>query len=234
MSKSKMTFEDVMAELERMGTAQNVKVYKRHGAGENLFGVSFANLKILKKKIKTDQPMAEKLWATNNTDAQTLAIMIADPAQMDERQVEDWLKVTRYYMLVDMLVGSIVAKTSFAKEKMEQWIQSDDEWVGRAGWQLMANLAMYDESLDDAYFEPHLQTIKQTIHQGKNRTRDAKNSALIAIGIRNDTMETKAISIAEQIGKVEVDHGETGCKTPDAVPYIKKARDRKRKKAAAK
>jgi|SRR5829696_7030149 len=55
------------------------------------------------------------------------------------------------------------------------------------------------------------------------------NGALIAIGIRNPALEKKAIAAAERIGKVEVDHGETGCKTPDAVPYIRQAVERRKK-----
>jgi|GEM_PF-2575689 hypothetical protein len=66
-----MTFKQTMATLKKMGTAQNVKIYKRHGAGDNLFGVSFANLKLLKKQIKTDHKLAEKLWRTGNSDEST-------------------------------------------------------------------------------------------------------------------------------------------------------------------
>jgi len=49
-----MTYTQVMTELKKMGTSQNIKIYKNHGAGDNLFGVSFANLKLLQKKIKID------------------------------------------------------------------------------------------------------------------------------------------------------------------------------------
>ena len=54
------------------------------------------------------------------------------------------------------------------------------------------------------------------------------NSALISIGVRNSKLERKALAAAKRIGKVEVDHGETSCKTPDATAYIKKtvAKDR--------
>ncbi len=64
----------------------------------------------------------------------------------------------------------------------------------------------------------------------KNRKKEAMNSALIAIGIRNEDLERKAIEIAREIGKVHVDHGATSCKTPDAESYIKKARERAAKK----
>ncbi len=45
-----MNYKATMSELKRMGTAQNVKIYKPHGAGDKLYGVSFANLNILKRK----------------------------------------------------------------------------------------------------------------------------------------------------------------------------------------
>ena len=43
------------------------------------------------------------------------------------------------------------------------------------------------------------------------------NGALISIGIRNAKLEKLAIAAAKRIGKVEVDHLETSCKTPDRV-----------------
>ncbi len=47
-----MLLEEVMQQLEEYGTEQNRKTYKNHGAKEPLFGVSFANLKLLKKENK--------------------------------------------------------------------------------------------------------------------------------------------------------------------------------------
>jgi len=86
-----------------------------------------------------------------------------------------------------------------------------------------------DASLPDEYFEKFLGVIERAMHSRKNRVRHQMNGALIAIGIRNPALEKKAVAAAERIGKVEVDHGETGCKTPDAVPYIRRAVERKKK-----
>ena len=88
---------------------------------------------------------------------------------------------------------------------------------------------MQDASLPDEYFEKFLGVIERAMHSRKNRVRHQMNGALIAIGIRNPALEKKAVAAAERIGKVEVDHGETGCKTPDAVPYIRRAVERKKK-----
>ncbi len=72
-----MTAEEVLAALESMGTAQNRKVYGRHGVGREMFGVSYSNLGKLKKKIRIDQEVAETLWASGNHDAMVLAAMVA-------------------------------------------------------------------------------------------------------------------------------------------------------------
>jgi hypothetical protein len=62
-----------MAELARLGTAQNRKVYRRHGVGEPLFGVSYGNLRNLAKRIRVDQDLARELWDSGNHDARVPA-----------------------------------------------------------------------------------------------------------------------------------------------------------------
>ncbi len=89
---------------------------------------------------------------------------------------------------------------------------------------------MQDNGLPDAYFEKYLGIIESKIHSDKNWVKYAMNNALINIGVRNRILERRAIAAAKRIGRIEVDHGETGCKTPDAVPYIKKTVAYKKKK----
>lgn len=229
VSNSGWTFERVMAELKKLGTAQNVKIYKRHGMVEPLFGVSFANLNLLKKQIKVDHELAQWLWASGNGDARNLATMIADPAKFTSKQVDAWAKDQDGYGSCDMLSG-LIGKTSFAQEKAEAWIKSKDEWVGRTGWNLIGGLAMNSEvKLADAYFEQMLGKIEKEIHGAKNFTRHAMNMTLICIGARSANLRKKAEAAAGRIGKVVVDHGETDCKTPEAIPYIEKMWVRKKK-----
>lgn len=224
-----MTMQEVLQELESLGTAQNRKIYRRHGACENLYGVSFANLRKMAKQLKIDHALAQQLWTTRNHEAQLLASMIADPVTVEESLVDRWISE-----LADRIVTSeftdFVSKTRFFQAKTEEWLDSEDEWIGRAGWQLMALLAMSDIELPDSYFENHLEVIERDIHTQKNMIRDAMNSALIAIGIRNPALERQALSAAKTIGKVEVDHGETSCKTPDAADYIRRTVERKKQR----
>jgi 3-methyladenine DNA glycosylase AlkD len=126
--------------------------------------------------------------------------------------------------------AGLVSKTKFAKNKMEKWIKADAEWIGRSGWLVLAHMVMSGETFSDDYLQSHLNTITESIHSRKNRVRDAMNSALIAIAIQRKTVRKNALAAAGRIGKVEVDHGETSCKTPDAAAYIKKALARKKHK----
>jgi hypothetical protein len=92
---------------------------------------------------------------------------------------------------------------------------------------------MQDATLPDSYFEPLLDRIAHDLHGSKNRVRYAMNNVVIAIGVRSDALEAQAVDAAQRIGKVIVDHGETNCKTPDAIPYIQKTRAHVASKAKA-
>ncbi|MCI0521723.1 MAG: DNA alkylation repair protein [Chloroflexi bacterium] len=225
-----MNYQETMQQLEALGTEQNRKVYRRHGAGENMFGVSYANLKDLRKRIKSDHALAVQLWASGNHDARVLATMIADPRQADEALIRDWLAGLDCYALTDALVD-LVFKTSDAIAWIGRWINEENEWTGRAGWHLLGQFALYDDSLPDEFFLPYLAKIEAEIHGRKNRTRQAMHNALMAIGVRSARLEELAVTAAGRIGSVYIDHGETNCKTPDTVPYIQKARQHRLAKA---
>ncbi|HKY04765.1 MAG TPA: DNA alkylation repair protein [Blastocatellia bacterium] len=220
-----MTVEDVIKELESLGTEQNRKIFKRHGMGENLYGVSSADLNKLKKRIKVDHELARRLWETGNYDARALATLIADPRLLDDGQLESWAKSLDSYAIADMF-ARLASRTALAKKKMERWIKSKDEWTARAGWQMLGSLARDDAGLPEDYFEPYLGIIEQKIQSSKNRVKDAMNNALISIGVRTPRLHKRAVEVARKIGRVEVDHGETGCKTPDAIPYMARMLER--------
>lgn len=225
-----MTLSEALAELEALGTEQNRKVYRRHGVGDNQFGVSYANLAKLKKTIKLDHQLARRLWSTGNHDARVLATMIADPRQFDAKALDAWVKDLRDHVVADAF-SKLVAASPLAPSRMELWRDSEEEWVGTVGWNLVAYLAM-DGRLAESAIEPLLATIEREIHSRKNRVRHAMNGALIAIGMRDDALEAKVGEVARRVGVVRVDHGETGCKTPDVIEMVRKARAHRARMAA--
>lgn len=221
-----MSFRTIMAGLRTTGTEQNRKVYARHGVGKKMYGVSYANLKKLKKQIGTDHALAEKLWGSGNHDARVLATMVADPAQTQSGTLDAWARDLDSYVLADAF-RDLVAQTPFASKKFERWSRSKSEFVGQVGWGLLSYLASHDQDHDNAFFIEQLKTIEAEVHTRANRVRHSMNGALISIGARNATLRRRATAAANRIGKIRVDHGETSCTTPAAVPYIDKMWARK-------
>ena len=218
-----MDLRQTVIALAAAGTERNRAIAARHGAGSDQFGVSFKELRALARRIGQDQSLARSLWATGNTDARLLACMVAEPDRMDETELDAWLSEIKYYVLVDEFVSSVASRKAGVRARMERWTFAARDWVAQAGWDLAAVLAMRDDDLGDRFFLDLLTKIEREIGQAGNRTRHAMNGALIAIGLRNEELQSAAIAAAARIGPVVVDHGETGCVTPSAIPYIEKA-----------
>jgi 3-methyladenine DNA glycosylase AlkD len=221
----KYNLADLMAEMERLGTEKNRQIYARHGACPNQFGVSWADLNRLQKEIKRDQPLAEALWETGNNDAQCLAALIADPNQIAETTLDRWIDEATYYIPVNTIARSLACKTPFALQSALKWIESPRELISSGGWAVVVSLAEEPPNkggAPDEALKPLIDRIEAGIHQAPNRTKEAMNLALIAIGGYRKSLQEQVLAAAKRIGKVDVDHGDTSCKTPDAVEYIGK------------
>lgn len=225
-----MNARETLAKLKSLGTAQNRKVYARHGATRDVFGVSYANLGKLVKEIKVDHALALDLWKSGNHDARVLATMIADPEAIDAKTLDAWAKDLDSYAIADAF-GKLAGRSAAGRKRMDAWIRSSGEWTTAAGWIVVASAA---DDLSEADCRALLETIEKTIHKAQNRTRYSMNNALITIGARGGALQMAAVAAAKRIGPIEVDHGETGCKTPDAASYIEKTVAYRRQKAAKK
>ncbi|MDP9120008.1 MAG: DNA alkylation repair protein [Acidobacteriota bacterium] len=233
-----MTTADVLDSLRSCGTEQNRKIYARHGSGDRCLGVSFAEVEKLRKRIKSDHPLAVELWQSGIFEARSLATMIAEPARMTAADLESWVEDIDNHSLAGLFARNVASKSRFAKASVDAWSGSPHELIAETGYQVLACLASpapaasIEEKLTDSYFESWLVRIEAEIHTSRNRVRHAMNSALIAIGSRNDRLRQAALAAAGRIGKVTVDHGDTACKTPDAVAYIHKTAARQAAKKA--
>lgn len=224
-----MDVSEILRELESRGSAQTRKTYGRHGVNGPMFGVSYKDLGILTRRLKTNHRLALELWKTENHDARILATMIADPAALKARDLNRWVKEAGNYVVGDAVAG-VIARSPFGQAKADSCRDSKDEWLSYAGWNITSRLAMNDPNLGDEYFVPLIAEMESHIHQAPNRTRYAMNQALIAIGVRNPALQKLAMAAARRIGTVEVDHGDTACKTPDAAAYIAKTVARRAKR----
>lgn len=229
-----MKLTEVMTRLEQAGNAQTLKTWRRHGVTGPAFGVRFADLYALQKQIKVDHALARALWGTGNHDARTLATLIADPKVMRIEELDAWQAACDDNYGLNGMVADVAGRSPVARELAERWHGDEGEYRSAAGWHVLGILAAPGTDADDAYLRPYLAKIRKGIRGAPNRTRSSMNNALIAIGGYRPELRDEALEMARVIGKVEVDHGDTSCKTPDAVEYIQKMMARHSKKAAKK
>jgi 3-methyladenine DNA glycosylase AlkD len=223
-----MNANEILGTLKKLGKPQTAAIYKRHGSGDNVFGVLTSEIAKIQKKIKRDHALALALWETGNADARVLALQIADPAKLTSAAANALVKGTPLRFLVGYLAG-LLARSPVADEKMRAWMKSPDEELCEIGYAILS-MRLKDESdaVSDADAGQLVTKIEREIHRAPSRVRHAMNMALISIGVYKPSLRKKAIAAARLIGKVDVDHGETNCKTPDAVTYIEKASKRMR------
>ena len=217
-----MNAQEVLATLEKLGKPQTAAIYKRHGAGANVFGVLTSDIARIAKKIGVDHALAMELWETGNSDARVLAVQIADSAKLTRAEADRFVKDGPVRAVGGYLSG-LVSRSPIAEKTMHAWMKSRDADFRELGYGILAARLKKDpNSISDADATKTLITIEKEIHGAPNWVRYAMNSALISIGVYKPALRKRAIETATRIGTVDVDHGETSCKTPDAVSYITK------------
>lgn len=221
-----MTLAQVMSALAAKGSESTKKVLVKHGAKEPFFGVKVADLKPLHKQLKGQQALALQLYATGNGDAQYLAGMIADGAQMTPAQLTTWAETANWGMISGFTVAWVASEHPEGFALATKWIDAKDEGVAVAGWKTLAALAttVPDEHLPAKKFSALLDRVAKTITKSPDDVRLAMNQFIIAVGTYVAPLGEAAIATAQKIGRVEADMGDTACKIPDAEPYILKAR----------
>ncbi len=219
-----MTFESVMQQLETMGNEQTKTVLMRHGAQEPFFGVKVGDLKKIVRKVKKNHELALKLYDTGNSDAMYLAGLISEPKKMSKEQIQGWAEKAYWYMISEYTVAWVAAESNFGWELAKEWIVSNQERLGSAGWATFSSILAVtpDEQLNMRELDELLDLVGENIHSSPNRVRYTMNGFIISTGSYVYPLLEKSKTIAKQIGKVEVGMGSTSCKVPIALQYIQK------------
>ena len=212
---------EVMAALEAAGTAQNRKVYARHGAAEPMFGVSYAELGKIAKPIKTDHGLAQELWDTGNHDARVLALRVADPAAVEDVLARRWVGDVDNYILAEGL-GGLCAQTPHARTLSDSWRDDPGEWRASTGWFIVTCTAEDPGLWSVEELRGLVRQIEAEIDERPNRVRHEMNGAMIVMALRDGNLRRSVLAAAARIGPVKVDHGQTGCKTPEVAPYVER------------
>jgi 3-methyladenine DNA glycosylase AlkD len=193
-----------MKKLYSMENQRNVEGMERFGIKhEKNLGISVTDLRKFAKQIGREHELALKLWNTGIRDARMVAACIEDPKTISEEQVESWLRDIKAWDLCDHCCGHLFDKTPFAYEKALEWSKRKEEFQKRAGFSIVAWLAVHDKKKGDKWFENFLEIIRIESTDSRNYVKKAVNWALRQIGKRNWDMNKKAIKTAEKILKID-------------------------------
>ncbi|MBA4311775.1 MAG: DNA alkylation repair protein [Chlorobiaceae bacterium] len=199
-----MTVKQILSRLESLGNPKNVAGMARYGiVAKKAFGVSAPALRAIAKEVGHNHKLAFKLWATEIYDARILAAFIDDPKLVTEEQMNRWIKDFDNWAICDGVCLHLFRKTPFAWTKAKQWTKRKEEFVKRAGFTLMATLAVHDKEAGDKKFFQLLQIIKRASTDERNGVKKAVNWALRQIGKRNLILNKSAIQTSKEIKELD-------------------------------
>jgi 3-methyladenine DNA glycosylase AlkD len=196
--------EELIAELRSHANADNVAGMARFGINpRNTLGVSMPILRALARRHRRDHELAQHLWASGIHEARILATLVDDPARVTRGQMDRWVRELDSWDTCDQACQNLFRYTPFAFEQAHRWAKAKGEFVRRAGFALMAGLAVKAKNTADAEFEASFPLIREAATDERNFVRKAVNWALRQIGKRNDTLRRKAIVLAEEIRMID-------------------------------
>ncbi len=197
---SEVSADDVIARLQSMSNHGNREGMARYGITvDKAFGVSMPELRALAKELNKDHELALALWDTRYHEAKILAGLIDDPRLVSEKQMDAWAAGFDSWDVCDQCCSNLFDRTQFAYGKALAWTQDEREFVRRAGYVMMATLAVHDKKAPDKVFELFFPFIVKGSLDERNFVKKAVNWALRQIGKRNAELNVKAIATAKQI-----------------------------------
>ena len=200
----KMQSEEIIKKIKSLHNPEAVVGMSRFGINpDNNYGVSVAELRKMAKAIGTDHDLAIQLWQSGIHEARILACLIDDPNLVTEGQIDNWVRDFDSWDICDQCCSNLFHKTQYAHQKVFEWSASDEEFVKRAGFVLMAVIAVHDKEAYDSIFKQFLPVIKAEAADNRNLVKKAVNWALRQVGKRNINLNSRAIETARQIQQMD-------------------------------
>ncbi|MBM3898232.1 MAG: DNA alkylation repair protein [Thaumarchaeota archaeon] len=199
-----LNYNVIIERLKVMKNSKNVEGMARFGISpKNTLGISVADIRAMAKQIGKDHLLAQNLWSSGIHEARILASIIDDPKLVSEEQMDGWVKDIDSWDICDQCCGNLFDRTKFAYKKAAEWSESDKEFVKRAGFSLIAYLAVHDKKSSDEEFVKFLSAIQAAVNDERNFVKKAVNWSLRQIGKRNIQLNRLAIETVKEIQKMD-------------------------------
>ena len=190
----------VLASLEGMSARKDRENLARFGitAGK-AYGVSMANIQTLAKRLGRDHALAGALWKSGWYEARMLAAFVDEPEKVTATQMERWCRDFDNWGICDTVCFQLFDRTPHAWDKVDRWCDRDEEFVKRAGFALLACLALHDKRADDKAFVRALHALERGARDERNFVKKGVSWALRLIGRRNPALNVAALQVARRL-----------------------------------
>ncbi len=192
---------EIIEQLKALAIPENVKGMTRFGINPtNTLGVSMPKIRQLGRR-KKDHQIALGLWKTGIHEARILASIIDEPKLVTAQQMDAWTADFDSWDVCDQVCSNLYSKTPYAIDKAIEWSTSDLEFVKRAGFALMACIAVHNKQVEDIVFLRFLEIIESSSTDGRNFVKKAVNWALRQIGKRNAQLHVPALMTSRKLSR---------------------------------
>ncbi len=213
-----MTLEETLAQLKALGNEKMRVHNKKHGAGDNQFGVRHGDIRKLAKEIKPDHELAVALWESGNIDARLLAILLIKPKKLSVEEMDRMVRSANFVPVADWLNAYVVTNHPDKELLRQKWMADEDPWAARAGWSLTSErIAKSPEGLDLSAILDRLET---EMPDAAPEVQWTMNNCLAGIGIHFPKHRERAITTGEALGIYRDYPVSKGCTSPFAPIWI--------------
>ncbi|MCZ2402551.1 DNA alkylation repair protein [Paenarthrobacter sp. Z7-10] len=219
------TVAEVMAELAALEDPKARAVNEKHG---DAHGVNLGKLRAVAKRLKTQQELARQLWATGDTAARLVALLICRPKEFGRDELDQMMREARMPKVNDWFVNYVVKQSPHAEQLRGAWFADPDPFVASAGWALTSERVVKNPvGLDLSQL---LDTIEAQMKEAPDRLQWAMNHCLAQIGIEFPEQRARAIRIGERLEVLKDYPTPPNCTSPFAPIWITEIVRRKQEK----
>jgi 3-methyladenine DNA glycosylase AlkD len=208
--KTRFTEGEIVKRLKDLADPGSVEGMAKFGMDpDRAFGVKVPGIRGLAKEIKKEisaddrHELALKLWERKVRETMILAGMIADPRKVTEGLMEKWILDFYDWETCDQTCANLFEKTPFAYEVAVEWSRREEEFVKRAGYVMMARLAVSDKKAKDEMFTRFFPDIERGATDDRNMVKKAVNWAIRQIGKRNLVLNEMAVQLSLEIRGID-------------------------------
>jgi len=191
----------VLASLERAGSKKvREDMSLRYGIiAPKAYGVPMAKIKLVAKSIGKNHEMAAALWNTGWYEARLLASLVAEPKRVTPAEMDRWARDFDNWAVCDTMCFHLFDRTPHAFDKVVRWTARREEFVKRAGFALLASVALHDKKAADEPFLQSLPLIEGAADDERNFVKKGVSWALRGIGKRNAKLQAAATEVAQRL-----------------------------------